>query len=586
MKDYRKLFGIIFVATIIVCTMAACDLLGGLGNSGLSGGGGGNEPPPYSPPSSVTVTGVSLDKSSVNLLVGGTEALTPTITPSNATNQNLTWTSSNDSAATVSAGGLVAAVAAGTAIITVKTQDGDKTANCTVTVNPVPVSSVSLKPSTNLIVGGTETLVPIIAPPNAANQNVTWNSNNTGVATVSANGTVTAVTAGTGIITVKTADGNKTADCIVTVVNSAIAVNSVSLNKSSTSLNVGSYEYLNATINPSNATNQNLTWESSNASAATVSAGGLVTAVAAGMTTITVKTQDGDKTASCMVTVNTIPVSGVSLKPSTSLDVGGTETLYATITPSNATNKNVTWVSSNPSVATVSAGGLVTAVAAGTVTITVTTVDSNKTASCDVTVTASIPTFTTVATFEAWLKEQKQNYNKTPYNTALNLSSLDGLKAVLNASNKYVSLDLSGSTFTSIGEKAFYSCVNLTSITIADSVTSIGKYAFYQCTGLTSVTIPDSVTSIGASAFNACFYLTSVTIPSGVTEIGTAAFLACSSLTSVKFDGTIDSSKFADNAFDGDLRSKYLAAGGGIGTYRGTTPIGQSSSSMRWTKQN
>jgi uncharacterized protein YjdB len=131
MKDLRKVFGIIFVAAIIVCAMAACDLLGG-------GGGGSTPTAPTSPttPGNGTVTGVSLNKSSVNLLVGGAEALTPTITPSTATNQNVTWASSNTSTATVSAGGLVTAVAAGTATVTVTTVDGNKTAICIVTIAP------------------------------------------------------------------------------------------------------------------------------------------------------------------------------------------------------------------------------------------------------------------------------------------------------------------------------------------------------------------------------------------------------------------------------------------------------------------
>jgi len=469
MKNLRKLFVIISIAAIIVCVMAACDLLGG----------GGNKPAtPTAPttPGNVTVTGVSLNKPSVNLLVGGSEALTPTITPSNATNQNLTWTSSNTSAATVSAGGLVTAVAAGTTTITVKTVDGDKTASCTVTVNPVPVSGVSMKSSTYLVTGGTETLVPTITPPNAANKNVTWNSDNTGVATVSANGTVTAVAAGTANITVKTVDGNKTAACSVNVVTSAVAVTGVSLNKSSVNLLVGGTEALTAAITPSNATNQNLTWTSSNDSAATVSAGGLVTAVAAGTTTITVKTVDGDKTTSCAVTVNSVPVSGVSLKSSTSLIVGGTETLVPVITPPNAANQNVTWASNNDSVATVSAGGVVTAVAAGTATITVTTVDGNKTASCIVTVTASIPTFTSIADMASWMKNQPANSVATTYNVKLNVNNLGGSSTssgtagnvLRDNSNKYVSLDLSGSTFTSIGKDAFYQCYRLTSVTIPD----------------------------------------------------------------------------------------------------------------------
>ena len=591
MKDLRKLFGIIFVAAVIVCAMASCDF------SVLGGGGGTGDSTPTTPttpvtpttPGSGTVTGVYLNKSSVTLLAGGTEALTASITPSNATNQNLTWTSSNTSAATVSEGGLVTAIAVGTATITVKTQDGDKTASCTVTVNPIAVSGVSLKSSTSLAVGGTETLYAVIDPPNASNQSVTWDSNNIGVATVSENGVVTAVVAGTATITVKTQDGNKTADCIVTVVTSPIAVTGVSLNKSSTSIDADNSEYLYATITPSNATNQNVTWTSSNDYAATVSASGLVTAVAVGTATITVKTQDGDKTASCAVTVNAIPVSGVSLKSSTSLEVGGTETLYATITPANATNQNVTWNSSDTGVATVSANGLVTAVAAGTATITVTTADGNKTAACTVTVTASIPTFTSIADMASWLKNQSANSVATTYNVKLNVNNLGGGsfssgsagKALRDNATKYVSLDLSGSSFTSIvssdGTPGFYNCYNLTSVTIPDNVTKIDPGAFAYCNSLTAInvvassnntftsedgvlynknkttlvcypggkagsfTIPNSVTSIGSMTFTSCNGLTGVTIPNSVTSIGNMAFDGCTSLTSVTIGNSVTS---------------------------------------------
>jgi uncharacterized protein YjdB len=170
-----------------------------------------------------------------------------------------------------------------------------------------------------------------------------------------------------------------------------VSVSRVSLNKASMNLTVGYSETLTATIAPNNATNKGVTWRSSNTSAATVSSGGLVRGVAAGSATVTVTTNDGNKTATCAVTVTSgssnVPVTGVSLNKTTmNLTVGISETLTATITPSNATNKALTWRSSNASTATVSSSGLVTAVAAGSATVTVTTSDGNKTATCAVTV--------------------------------------------------------------------------------------------------------------------------------------------------------------------------------------------------------
>lgn len=175
------------------------------------------------PPDPVSVTGVSLNKNATTIAIGASETLTATITPANADNQAVTWSSDNTAIASVDQNGKVTGVSAGTATITVTTQDGNKTATCTVTVpdpsaDPVAVTGVSLnKTSTSLTVGATETLTATVAPANATNQAVTWSSNNTAVASVDQNGKVTAVAAGTATITVTTADGNKTATCTVTV---------------------------------------------------------------------------------------------------------------------------------------------------------------------------------------------------------------------------------------------------------------------------------------------------------------------------------------------------------------------------------
>ena len=263
----------------------------------------------------VKVSSVSLNKSSLSLKVGGSETLVATVLPANATNKNVTWSSSNENVASV-ANGVVTALSAGEASITVTTEDGNKTATAIVTVkddtapvdDPVAVTSVSLnKSSLSLKVGGSETLVATVLPANATNKNVTWSSSNENVASV-ANGVVTALSAGEASITVTTEDGNKTATAIVTVkddtapVDDPVAVTSVSLNKSSLSLKVGGTETLTATVLPSNATNKNVTWSSSDTTVATV-VNGKVTAKAAGQADITVKTEDGNKTATARVTV-------------------------------------------------------------------------------------------------------------------------------------------------------------------------------------------------------------------------------------------------------------------------------------------
>ena len=180
-----------------------------------------------------------------------------------------------------------------------------------------------------------------------------------------------------------------------------VAATGVNLNKSATSIVVGNTEILTATVSPPDATNQSLTWSSSDEAVATVS-DGLVTAISTGTATITVTTVDGGFTAACAVTVITPPatpiaVTGVSLNKSvTSIIIGDTETLIASITPDDATYKSLTWSSSNEAIATVNAAGIVTAITQGKATITVTTVDGGFTATCNVTIVETILSVTGV----------------------------------------------------------------------------------------------------------------------------------------------------------------------------------------------
>ena len=170
----------------------------------------------------VAVTSVSLNKNSIELAVGDTKTLTKTISPSNATISNVEWTSSDPNVVAVSANGRIRGISAGIATITVTTDDGAKTDTCTVTVSgevsEVSVTGVSLdKAAVELTEGDTTTLTATVTPDNATNTDVTWTSSNPEVATVDAEGKVTAVAAGNAIITVTTDDGKMTATCAVKV---------------------------------------------------------------------------------------------------------------------------------------------------------------------------------------------------------------------------------------------------------------------------------------------------------------------------------------------------------------------------------
>ena len=416
--------------------------------------------------------------------------------------------------------------------------------------------------------------------------------------------------------------------------NSTIAVTSVTLNRSSVNLEIGDTVSLYETIYPSNATNKSVTWSSSNSSVATVS-NGTVTAKSAGTASITVKTSN-NKTATCYVTVNnsapqTVAVSSVSLnKTSATLGVGDTLSLSATISPSNATNKSVTWSSSNTSVATVS-NGLVTAKSSGTATITVKT-SNNKTAICVVTVEEKSP-----FVFE----EYGNGYALTNYtgtDTTINVPSIYNgkpviaigagnysdfgvlhnnmhVKKVILPSSVYIIemsafkncffieqiempniIVIEGDAFSncsalkeisipgscaSIGWNAFYGCGNLKKLTIEnrdkitldcgyllsrvedltiggqgefgcgitslkkltilDGFTEIAEKGCKDLTNLEEMILPNSIKKIGDSAFFGCTSLTSIKIPNSVTSIGEYAFYECESLTSVEMSNSVES---------------------------------------------
>ena len=208
--------------------------------------------------------------------------------------------------------------------------------------------------------------------------------------------TIDLYTSGDGISDWAPDDGNANEMLVQTEVEiPKVAVSGITLNNSTLSLTTGQNFTLQAMLSPSNATNKEVTWESSDAGVAAVSKDGVVTAKKAGKATIVAKAADeSGKYASCVVTVTEAKkeVTGVTLnKSSLNLGVGGSEVLSATVLPADATNKQVTWLSSTPSVATVSQSGVVTGVKEGTTQISVITAEGSKTAICSVTVSGQTP---------------------------------------------------------------------------------------------------------------------------------------------------------------------------------------------------
>ena len=291
------------------------------------------------------VTSVTLDKTTASLRAGESVTLTATVNPDDANDKTVIWSSSDETIATVS-NGVVIAKTVGETTITAKA--GDKTATCQVTLLATDVTSVTLdKTTASLKVGETVTLTATVNPDDATDKTVTWTSSDEAIATVS-NGVVTAKKVGTATITAKA--GDKTATCQITVV--ATEVTSVTLNKTTASLKAGETVTLTATVNPDDATDKTVTWTTSDQTIATVS-NGVVTAKKVGTATITAKA--GNKTATCQITVVATEVTSVTLNKTTaSLRAGETVTLTltATVNPDDATDKTVTWITSDQSVAT------------------------------------------------------------------------------------------------------------------------------------------------------------------------------------------------------------------------------------------
>ena len=259
----------------------------------------------------------------------------------------------------------------------------------TIKEEPKPIETIILnKTDITLTKGTSETLQAIINPSDTTDdKTLKWTSRNPDVATVDNTGKVTAVGGGTATITVKSQNG-KEASCEVKVTSK---IESISLNKSNITLSKGTSETLKATINPSDTTDdKTLKWTSSNPNIATVDNTGKVTAVGGGTATITVKSQNG-KEASCEVKV-TSKIESISLnKSNITLSKGTSETLKATINPSDATDdKTLTWKSEDENIAKVDGNGKVTGVGTGTTNITVIT-SNGKSAACKVTVVRQTP---------------------------------------------------------------------------------------------------------------------------------------------------------------------------------------------------
>lgn len=480
------------------------------------------------------VTGIKIDQKTGDQALEldyrlGSYQLSATITPNaDGVNKGKTWKSLNPSVAKVNENGLVEFVAPGTAAIVVQADGVNE--NGEVVTDQIqlditnPVTNITLDyTELTLRIGFGQRLSATVEPANATDTTVTWRSSDQSVATVDENGYVTAVNAGSCNILCVANDGNYTAICTVTVIQPVL---SVSLSESQMTVVKGTYFWLNAIVSPDNANNKQVNWVSSNSEICTVGSDGQCVAVAAGKCTISAVSLDSGVAGYCEVTV-TEPVTGILLNTySENMIAGNKLMLLPTVLPVEATNKNVTYVSSDPAIASVDENGIVTAVAGGSCSIKVTTEERQLTAVCNITVKEYVSSIT--------LNTTQTNLN---YGASIQLAATVGKET---ATDKGVTWSSNNPGVVSVDQAGVVRAVNYGTAVIS-VVANDGGGAVATCT----VTVIKPVSEIGLDRRKVTImvgetvYVTPTVYPADATIQGVTWSSSDSNIATVDFDGQV-----------------------------------------------
>ena len=343
----------------------------------------------------VAVESVSLDKTEAVLKEKETVKLNATVLPENADNKNVHFISDNDAVATVDDNGLVTALSSGEAVITVRTEDGKKTAQCKITVEKeiIQLKTITITNAPEELEKGAQVQLGIKYIPDNTTQSksVEWKTSDASVAVVSSTGLVTAKKTGTVTITaVSKADSSIQSKVTIKVLSH---ITGVTVTGPSGTLYTDTKYKFTAKITPDDTTdNKTVIWSVSDSNIAQIATDGTLSFKKAGTVDViaTVKATLSNTVIKKLTVTGVkrvINVSSVALdKTTVNLKKGETVKLNATVAPADADNKEVTYTSSNSAVAKVDNTGLVTALSSGEAVITVTTKDGSKTASCKVTV--------------------------------------------------------------------------------------------------------------------------------------------------------------------------------------------------------
>lgn len=415
---------------------------------------GGDATGPAPTPVAASVASVTVTSTIQNITVGSSASLTATTLDANGnvlTGRTVTWSSSNSDIARVNDQGSVTGVAVGGPVTITATSEG-KSGTSVFTIVAIPVASVTVSPTAPTIMVGATTQLSastLDASGNAlTGRAVTWTSSNTAIASVSSTGLVTGLTVGGPVTITATSEGKSGSASVTVIPVPPASVASVIVSPPSPSITIGTTTQLTASTLDSDGnvlTGRAVVWSSSNSAIASVSASGLVTGVAVGgPVTITATSEGKSGTATVNVTaIPVTPVATVTVSPSApTIIVGSTVQLTASTLDADGnalTGRSITWASSNSSIASVSATGLVTAITAGgPITITATSEGKSGTATITVNAIAPIPVASITVTPPAQNMFVGAETQLTAVTLDANGNTLTGRSIVWSSSNDAV----------------------------------------------------------------------------------------------------------------------------------------------------
>ena len=408
------------------------------------------------------ITGDNLE-----MKVGESKAIKVTVTPETTTDKAVSYSSENPSVASVDENGNVTALSLGTTTVTIIAKSNPEVkATINVTVVATSAGSIALN-KTDATLKATETLdlVATILPETTTDKTVAWKSSDEAIATVDANGKVTAIAVGKATITATAASGIS-AECAITVVETpaggiVIDKDALGITGDNIEMRVGDVKAIKVTVTPETTTDKSVTYESSNPAVASVDENGNVTALSLGITAITIAAKS-NPTIKATIIVNVVATHAGSIilnKTEATLKATETVDLVATILPETTTDKSVTWKSSDEAIAIVDANGKVTAIAVGKAIIT-TTAASGISAECAITV---------VETPASDIIIDKDALGITGDNLEMRVGDVKAIKVTVTpetTTDKSVTYESSNPAVASVDEKGNVTALSLGNTTI------------------------------------------------------------------------------------------------------------------------